>query len=120
MRLPLFRAGLALRASLFGLALVLIAGCAATEPHVLVLPGTGKTLDRFTADDTACRAWASQQQGARTQWRYDIAYTQCMYSKGNRVPIAGGGSEPSTRSTAPPNVPPPPSGTPPPPPSTPR
>jgi YmgG-like glycine-zipper protein len=51
------------------------------------------------------------------QRRYDIAYVQCMYAKGDQVPVPRG-SMPSisTASTAPPAVPPPP-GTPPAPPA---
>ena len=48
----------------------------------------------------------SQRAGFSIQRRYDIAYAQCMYAKGNQVP----GFQ---RSAAPP---PPPPGTPPPPP----
>ena len=58
------------------------------------------------------------------QQRYDIGYTQCMYGKGHRVPVAGrvmdnggqgygAGSQPSPSGSEPP---PPPPGNPPPPP----
>lgn len=49
------------------------------------------------------------------QKRYDIAYTQCMYAKGHKVPVSGRftASEPSPPAA---NTPPPPAGTPPPPP----
>jgi len=30
------------------------------------------------------------------QWRYDNAYIQCMYAKGNRVPVSGQFSSPET------------------------
>ena len=40
------------------------------------------------------------------QLRYDVAYTQCMYAKGNQIPVTRG------------SIPPPPAGVPPPPPST--
>ncbi len=57
--------------------------------------------------------------GYAAQQRYDIAYVQCMYAKGHRVPVEGqiansyrqGGSAPSAA-----GIPPPPPGTPPPPP----
>jgi hypothetical protein len=61
-------------------------------------------------------------QGAYgVQRRYDIAFTQCMYAKGNKVPMAvtnrstRASTGPSYRQAAPP-PPPPPAGTPPPPP----
>jgi len=59
----------------------------------------------------------------RTQYglqrRYDVAYMQCMYAKGNQVPMRG--SQMPRRGPAPlgppgPSVPPPPVGSPPPPP----
>jgi hypothetical protein len=84
-------------------------------PHVMVLPGQGKTLDQFQADDAACRAWAAQQPGTTSERRYDMAYMQCMYTKGNQIPVTGG-FQPSYTSPAPVIVPPPPAGAPPPPP----
>jgi uncharacterized protein YcfJ len=56
---------------------------------------------------------ASQAQGSTmsVQRRYDIAYEQCMYSRGNQVP---GYVQPAPAMSPPP--PPPPSGYPPPPP----
>jgi hypothetical protein len=77
----------------FAIAFVL-GGCASTPvgPTVMVLPGPGKTIEQFQADDAACRPWASQQAGtgpegaATVQWRYNIAYQQCMYAKGNQIP----------------------------------
>jgi hypothetical protein len=60
------------------------------------------------ADRAAGAQWSVQQ-------RYDIAYMQCMYAKGNQVPIPGGYQRPATaRSYR--DVPPPPAGNPPPPP----
>jgi hypothetical protein len=97
---------------------LLVAACA-SAPHVMALPGTGKTLDQFHADDAACREWTAEQRPTG-QWQYDMAYMQCMYTKGNRIPVTGG-PEPAYTSPPPPpaapaNVPPPPAGTPPPPP----
>jgi outer membrane protein with glycine zipper len=37
---------------------------------------------------TAIGAGAGQRDGAEVQRRYDIAYEQCMYAKGNQVPGA--------------------------------
>ncbi|MDO9271168.1 MAG: glycine zipper family protein [Methylobacter sp.] len=51
-----------------------------------------------------------------TQERYDVAYIQCMYSKGHQVPVSGQFSGESFRQAEPPssNIPPPPPGSPPP------
>jgi hypothetical protein len=53
-------------------------------------------------------ASAGGASAATLQARYDMAYVQCMYAKGNQVPGAPAPAVPST--------PPPPPGTPPPPP----
>ncbi len=81
------------------LALLALPGCAACPvgPSVLVLPAQGKPFEAFQAEEMACRQWANQQIGAsagkcqtydsdETQRRYNNAYIQCMYSKGNQVP----------------------------------
>ncbi len=76
-----------------------LAGCARIPPgpSVLVLPGTGKTLEQFQADNGACQQWAGTQTtpGAAVtygdwyvQRQYDIAYQQCMYARGHQVPFA--------------------------------
>jgi uncharacterized protein YcfJ len=61
---------------------------------------------------------AADQSSYGIQQRYDIAYTQCMYSKGHKVPVAGRfispTPEPAGAGTTLP--PPPPPGNPPPPP----
>jgi hypothetical protein len=61
------------------------------------VPGNGKALPAFQQEDAACRAYAGEQvagpplanngftPGTTLQQRYDITYTQCMYSKGNTV-----------------------------------
>ncbi len=59
---------------------------------------------------------AGESSGYALQRRYDYAYIQCMYAKGNRVPVSGQFHEApqvQRRYSAPP---PPPPGTPPPPP----
>jgi hypothetical protein len=89
-------------------AVLMLSACSATPrgPSVMVLPGPGKALDQFQLDDAACRQWATQQLGPRgdSSWmmqrRYDIAYQQCMYSRGNQIPGV-------TRSSGPPAPPPP-------------
>jgi hypothetical protein len=68
------------------------------------------------------------------QQRYNMAYMQCMYAKGNQIPVARGSVAPGYSShtpppppppaktpakapaATPPNIPPPPAGAPPPPP----
>jgi hypothetical protein len=68
-------------------------------------------------------AGAGNASGRNVQHRYDIGYTQCMYSKGHKVPTSGryGAtytySPPPAAYAAPP--PPPPGAIPPPPPGTP-
>lgn len=65
---------------------------------------------------------AANASGYEAQRRYDIAYQQCMYAKGHRVPVSGRiapsayapSPPPASRAYAPP--PPPPPGAPPPPP----
>ena len=65
---------------------------------------------------------ASQSSGYSAQHRYDNAYIQCMYAKGEKVPVSGQfSSRPSQPQYAPPPpppgyAPPPPSGYAPPPP----
>lgn len=81
-------------------ALTLIGACTTqpTGPRVLVLPSAAKTLGQFRADDVSCRQYALEEVGrtpvARdatdAQGRYDVAYVQCMYASGHRVPVPGG------------------------------
>jgi uncharacterized protein YcfJ len=61
---------------------------------------------------TAVGASNSGAQQYSIQRRYDIAYSQCMYSRGNQVP----GYQPPPPAYAPPPPPPPGYGAPPPPP----
>ena len=104
-----------------GLVLLALAGCAPIPigPTVPVMPAPYKPMDVFVAEDRACREWASAalagvaggadsgyQSGYDAQGRYDIAYLQCMYSKGNQLP----GAYPSQDGTGPSPVPPPPAG----------
>jgi hypothetical protein len=78
--------------------LLLLSACAAlpTGPHVLVLPRAGTPVEDFQRDDRECQGYAAQQlatgaqagahAAATLQWRYDMAYVQCMYAKGHRGP----------------------------------
>ena len=73
---------------------------------------------------TVAGSGAANASGYEAQRRYDIAYQQCMYSKGHRVPMSGrvapsapaayAPPPPASRAYTPP--PPPPPGAPPPPP----
>jgi len=70
---------------------------------------------------SAAGAGAGQASGYSSQHRYDNAYVQCMYAKGERVPVSGRMMTAPARSVyappAPPGAyPPPPPGYPPPPP----
>lgn len=61
---------------------------------------------------------AAQHSAYGAQRRYDIAYQQCMYAKGHRIPVAGRFSESPSgppRTNYPPPPPPPPPNQPPPP-----
>jgi hypothetical protein len=115
-------------------ALVLGACVAApTGPTVMALPGDGKSLEQFNADDAKCRQYAAQSVATTKpqspQLGYDMAYVQCMYATGERVPVGGGrgyaeqgqgsatpSAGPAPARTPPPGTPPPPPGAPPPPP----
>jgi hypothetical protein len=57
-------------------------GAAADRPEVGAAVGAGTGLLTGTAAGAESGATAA---GAR-QWRYDVAYVQCMYAKGNQVP----------------------------------
>ncbi len=59
---------------------------------------------------------AADQSGRNLQYRYDIAYTQCMYAKGHKVPVTGRFVSNEGSAPAASTPPPPPPGSPPPPP----
>jgi hypothetical protein len=83
-------------------------GAAAGRPDVgaAVGAGTGILLG------SAAGAESGSAAAGTLQWRYDLAYVQCMYAKGNQVP--GAATSPSGYAPPPPNAPPPPSQEPPP------
>jgi hypothetical protein len=110
-------------------AVLFTAACASmpSGPSVLVLPGSGKSMEQFQGDDVRCRQAAVQQMQATeggdvpAQLRFDMGYMQCMYAAGHQVPVAGrgpgsGGALPAGAPPVPAGTPPPPPGTPPPPP----
>lgn len=84
--------------------------------------GAGLIVGSAAGGETAQAAVRGSQR------HYDIAYVQCMYAAGHRVPVSGtytpptgqAATSPSTSTPPPPpptgNPPPPPAGTPPPPP----
>jgi len=67
---------------------------------------------------SASGAEASRSSVYGSQRHYDIAYVQCMYAKGHRVPVNGSYTVGPSTATAPALAPPPPPpGSPPPPPA---
>ena len=80
--------------------------------------GVGTAVGAGTGVLVGTAAGAESGYGAvgTLQWRYDVAYVQCMYAKGNQVP---GATTTSSSHAPPPNMPPPPSAAPPPPPHVP-
>ena len=97
-----------MRRVMAGMVLLAVGGCVSmpSGPSVMVLPAPGKSFEQFQVDDGICRQWAGRQLGLPPQdtatqdigggvdqvsdWeaqrRYDIAYQQCMYAKGNQLP----------------------------------
>jgi hypothetical protein len=110
---------------------LVLSACATTPtgPTVMTLPGDGKTIEQFNADDMKCRQYAAQSVATTKpqspQLGYDMAYVQCMYASGERVPVGGGRGGYSEQGSATPSAatpartPPPPPGSPPPPPGSP-
>ncbi len=83
-------------------------GAAAGDPAMGAAVGAGAGL----FGGTAVGANAAYASGTAVQYRYDVAYQQCMYAQGNQIPAAVQAPR-STRSVY---VPPPPPPAPPPPP----
>jgi hypothetical protein len=82
-------------------------GAAAGSPEVGAAVGAGTGI----LVGTAAGSEAGSARAGTLQWRYDVAYVQCMYAKGNQVP---GGAAPSSYVPPPPGTPPPPGAPPPP------
>ena len=61
-----------------------------THPTIAALPGSAKSADEFRADDAACRQAAASDAQATKNWRYDMTYLQCMYARGNQIPVPSG------------------------------
>ena len=113
--------------TLIGAAAGAALGAAAGNPAVGAAAGGGVGL----LGGTAIGASRADAYGGSVQRRYDMSYTQCMYAKGNQVPVARSSRmqqpaytspappppPPPPASAVPPTVPPPPPGPPPPPPT---
>ncbi|HSF29088.1 MAG TPA: glycine zipper family protein [Candidatus Tectomicrobia bacterium] len=82
-------------------------GAAAGSPEIGAAVGAGTGV----LVGTTAGAEAGYARAGTLQWRYDVAYVQCMYAKGNQVP----GTAPSSSYVPPPPGTPPPPGLPPPP-----
>jgi hypothetical protein len=108
-----------------GAALGAAIGAAAGSPATGAAVGAGGGL----LTGTAIGAGSAQASAGSVQRRYDVAYMQCMYAKGNQIPVAQGSrpayTQPAAAAAPPapppppgsaPAMPPPPPGTPPPPP----
>ena len=106
-----------------GAALGAAIGAAAGAPATGAAVGAGAGL----LGGTTVGAGNAYGASISVQRRYDVAYMQCMYLKGNQIPVARGSRPAYTAApppappappsaTLPPGVPPPPLGTPPPPP----
>ena len=90
--------------TLLGGALGAAIGAAAGNPAMGAAVGAGSGLVLGTAGGAS----ADVQSGASVQRRYDIAYTQCMYAKGNQIPTAAQFTPRRAGYVAPPSPPPPP------------
>jgi hypothetical protein len=91
--------------TLLGGALGAAIGAAAGNPGIGAAVGAGSGL----VIGTAGGASAGAQSGMSMQRRYDIAYQQCMYAKGNQVPtMAQYSPRRNGNYVAPPPPPPPP------------
>jgi hypothetical protein len=91
-------------------------GAAAGSPATGAAVGAGVGL----AAGTGIGAGYAGSAHLTVQQRYDISYMQCMYAKGNQIPVRAAtpryAAPPVPPPQTPPGVPPPPRGTPPPPP----
>jgi hypothetical protein len=90
--------------TLLGGALGAAIGAAAGNPAIGAAVGAGSGLVLGSAGG----ANADYQSAGSMQRRYDIAYIQCMYAKGNQIPTAGQITPRRTGYMTPPSPPPPP------------
>jgi hypothetical protein len=88
-------------------------GAAAGNPAIGAAAGAGVGL----LGGTAVAGGYADSNVNSVQRRYDVGYMQCMYAKGNQIPVSRGAvpySRPAVTSTPPPPPPPPAMTTPPP------
>ncbi len=105
--------------TLVGAGLGAAIGAAAGNPALGAAVGAGAGL----FGGSVVGANAAYASGSEVQHRYDVAYQQCMYAKGNQIPVAARavrGARPAYATSvpappAPPPPPPPPAYAPPPP-----
>jgi hypothetical protein len=91
--------------TLLGAAVGAAFGALAGDPGIGAAVGAGTGL----LGGTAAGAGTAEAAAYEVQHRYDIAYMQCMYSKGNQIPVNRGSlSAYSTQTPAPLPPPPPP------------
>jgi hypothetical protein len=97
--------------TVIGAALGAAIGAAAGSPATGAAVGAGAGL----FGGTAVGAGNAQTAQVSTQRRYDSSYIQCMYARGNQVPVARGSMpayhQPPAAAAPPPPPPPPPAGT---------
>jgi len=92
------------RSAALGTVVGAVAGAAMDGGHGAgVGAGTGLAFGTLAGMD------AGSGSGYNVQQRYDVAYMQCMYSYGHRIPVAGRmtNEAPSNAIAAPPGTPPP-------------
>lgn len=94
--------------TLLGAGLGAAIGAAAGNPALGAAAGAGGGL----LFGSAAGANAGMYSGATVQRRYDLAYQQCMYAKGNQVPMAAPFAPRRAYVAPPPPPPPPPAGAP--------
>jgi hypothetical protein len=95
----------AVAGTLIGAGLGAAIGAAAGSPGIGAGIGAGSGL----LFGTASGAGAGQSYGYEAQQRYDIAYQQCMYAKGNQIPgVAQRPQRHAPPPPPPPNMEPPP------------
>ncbi len=75
-------------------------GAAAGNPAAGAAIGAGTGL----VGGTVVGLDASRAEAGSVQWRYDVAYEQCMYAKGNQIPVVM--QAPPQSSVTPPPPPP--------------
>jgi len=79
-----------------------VAASTATTSRPPSSPQPTKTTDQAVTATTgapdpaiAHRQAAAIEAKATEKWRYDMTYLQCMYAKGNQIPVPGGIFEPT-------------------------